>query len=255
MRKETPRANRSAVLFNRKLMAALPEFLFDPAHADFPGTGEALTGRGSALGLRYSGMHLVLKRYTRGGYPGKFIRDTYLYYGLRRTRMWREFELLGRLRELDLPVPRPVAARCEFTSPLTCRGQIITERIAAARPLADLLAETPLSAATWAGIGAVVSRFHQNGVFHADLNARNILLDHGGKAYLIDFDRGSLRTRRRHRWTRANLNRLLRSLRKCKRLNPRLHFAEADWPAFMEGYDASRPGAGPAGLNRLPTVS
>ncbi|OWT56289.1 hypothetical protein CEY11_19750 [Candidimonas nitroreducens] len=54
---------------------------------------------------------------------------------------------------------------------------------------------------------------HQAGVWHADLNAYNILLDRQGAAWLIDFDRGR-RGKLTPRQRRDNLLRLRRSLLK-----------------------------------------
>jgi 3-deoxy-D-manno-octulosonic acid kinase len=96
----------------------------------------------------------------------------------------------------------------------------------------------PLAPASWSEVGRVIARFHRNAVYHADLNARNILLNSAGQVFLIDFDKGRIRPRHRHRWAPSNLKRLLRSLNKCKRLNPRLCFSEADWACLLEGYES-----------------
>jgi 3-deoxy-D-manno-octulosonic acid kinase len=56
----------------------------------------------------------------------------------------------------------------------------------------------------------VIARFHGAGVWHADLNAHNVLVSPAG-IYLIDFDRGRLRAPADD-WQQANLQRLRRSL-------------------------------------------
>ncbi|HVF34656.1 MAG TPA: lipopolysaccharide kinase InaA family protein, partial [Candidatus Saccharimonadia bacterium] len=61
--------------------------------------------------------------------------------------------------------------------------------------------------------GDTIRRFHDAGVWHADLNAHNVLRDEAGAFWLLDFDRGWLAPPR-ERWRRANLARLERSLRK-----------------------------------------
>lgn len=61
-------------------------------------------------------------------------------------------------------------------------------------------------------VGALVARFHRAGIWHADLNAHNVLVTPDG-LYLIDFDRGRLRTPATA-WQQANLQRLRRSLLK-----------------------------------------
>jgi 3-deoxy-D-manno-octulosonic acid kinase len=82
-------------------------------------------------------------------------------------------------------------------------------------------------------IGCCLRRFHAAGVYHADLNARNILVDARGSVWLLDFDRA--------RWVapnsrrlKKNLQRLLQSLRKLDCLSA----AELDsgWSDLIAGY-------------------
>ena len=84
-------------------------------------------------------------------------------------------------------------------------------------------------------MGACIHKFHRAGVSHADLNARNLLLNRSsGKVYLVDFDRctmnpGTLVD------GKSNLARLKRSLLK---LWPRdnLGSLQACWQALLGGY-------------------
>ena len=190
------------------------------------------------MGFVHAGVPLIRKRYERGGCVRHLIRDSYAYLGLQRTRMWREFHLLVRLGELGLPVPVPVAVRCERNSFVSYRGELVTRCLTAARTLVEVLEETPLSAATWASVGRVMATFHREDVFHADLNARNIMLDRAGGIFLIDFDKGVIRPRLKRRWAAASLERLARSLRKAKRLSGRIHFSEENLRSLREGYRA-----------------
>src|SRR5690606_9287058 len=130
---------------------------------------------------------------------------------------------LQELWQLALPVPQPVAARCEKIAPFLYRGDLITRRIPAARTLAETLRDQPLAEELWSALGATLARFHRHGVYHADLNANNILLDDSGHFYLLDFDRGEQR-RPETAWQRNNLDRLLRSLHKLQRLHNVFHF-------------------------------
>jgi 3-deoxy-D-manno-octulosonic acid kinase len=59
-------------------------------------------------------------------------------------------------------------------------------------------------------VGALVARFHRAGIWHADLNAHNVLVTNE-ELYLIDFDRGRQREPA-DSWQQANLLRLRRSL-------------------------------------------
>src|SRR5690606_5957198 len=131
------------------------------------------------------------RHYRRGGIFGPWLVDRYLWLGLVRTRAVREWTLLAELYGQGLPVPRPVAVRVCRTG-LCYRADIVTERIAPAESLAERLAREPLSASGWRAIGACIRRFHDAGIWHADLNAHNVLLTADGP-HLLDFDRGRRR--------------------------------------------------------------
>src|SRR5690606_23769815 len=179
---------------------------------------------------------LVLKRYHRGGLIGRFVKDSYLFCGLNRTRMWREFELLASMRELGLPVPRPIAVRCVRNSPVCYQGEMIAERIPNSRTLAEILCTESLSEKTWESVGLVIRRFHQHAVEHADLNACNILLNAHGQVFLIDFDKSVIHNKRDLNWCQANLSRLRRSLNKWKKREDGFHFDNRNWQALEHGY-------------------
>jgi len=116
------------------------------------------------------------------------------------------------LFEVKLPVPRPLAALCEHRG-IFSTGAIMTARIEEAQPLADLLPATGIESGLWAKVGRCISRFHRAGVWHADLNARNILLTAEPSVFLIDFDRARF-TPGHAVAGKDNLSRLYRSLQK-----------------------------------------
>src|SRR5699024_7910989 len=142
------------------------------------------SGRGAAWFLRpEQGGAWVLRHSRRGGLVARISDDRYLWLGAERCRVMQEFRLLTELRKRGLPVPAPVAARvsrhgCVYT------GDLITVQVDNARPLADWLAEKALAAAVWRRIGTIIARFHHAGVYHHDLNARNILVDDNGNVTL-----------------------------------------------------------------------
>ena len=71
------------------------------------------------------------------------------------------------------------------------------------------------------------------------MNAYNIQVDGDGDIWMLDFDRGALKTA--GAWQQQTLSRLHRSLRKVLNLDPRLHFRVANWEQLLEGYfNASR---------------
>ncbi len=189
-------------------------------------------GRGAAVFVRGEGGDYVLRHYRRGGLPAKLSDDCYLWSGLERSRPWHEWHLLVTLQAHDLPAPRPVAVRV-VQSGLCYRADIVTARIAG-QALAQILGREPLPRENWREVGACIRRFHEAGVYHADLNAHNILLDEAGRVFLVDFDRG--RFRLPGDWRQSNLDRLQRSLRKLASLDVRFAFNESDWDVLIQGY-------------------
>ncbi len=149
--------------------------------------GEA-TGRGSAWFIDAPFGPVVLRQYLRGGWAAKFSRTAYFFTTVARSRPFLEFNVLASLHELGLPVPRPLAALCEHHGVISS-GALITVRIEGAQTLADLLPGTGIGDEQWANVGKCTRRFHQAGLWHADLNARNILFDAESCVFLIDFDR------------------------------------------------------------------
>ena len=197
--------------------------------------GEAV-GRGTALFLDTPFGEAVLRRYLRGGIPGRLVRDRYLYTGRERTRPVAEFRLLARLHEAGLPVPAPLAAMVSRAG-LTYTGSLLMARIPDAVPAADRLSEFAGQADAWARIGACIRRFHRHDVVHADLNARNILVDGAGRVFLIDFDRARVAPGADRAFA-GNLNRLRRSLEK---LWPTSSWDRLDvcWSNLEAGYEAA----------------
>lgn len=195
-------------------------------------------GRGTAWFVRADSVDLVVRHYRRGGVLAPMWRDRYPWVGLSRTRAWREWHLLATLQQRDLPVPQPVAARV-IREGLFYTADIITCRLPDCRPLADMLSEAPLPAFVWQAVGACVGRFHDEQLYHADLNAANILLDQPDHVYLVDFDRA--RFRNPGRWRAANLSRLRRSLNKFAGMYTRFYFSDEDWEALLAGYSRKRP--------------
>jgi 3-deoxy-D-manno-octulosonic acid kinase len=191
-------------------------------------------GRGSAWFVGEDG-RWVLRHYRRGGFMARLSEDRYGWWSEPRVRAFAEWHLHQTLRELGLPVPKPVAAAYR-RSGLTYRCDIITERIQATRPLSALIAAAPLPAQNWQSLGRVLARFHRAGVDHADLNAHNILFSAADSNFhLIDFDRGRMRGAAGlgAAWQRRNLERLHRSLVKVA---PLAQFTQRQWDWLLQGY-------------------
>ena len=191
-------------------------------------------GRGTTFFIQHQGRDFVLRHYQRGGLATKFSVDRYIYLGLRFTRPWREWALLTRMLEKGLPVPVPAAIKVERHG-LLYAADIMMLRIPGARSLMSILMGDELTEGYWIAIGSMIRRFHEQGVYHADLNANNIMLDEGGRCYLIDFDRCKIK-KPALKWQKENLLRLKRSLNKISANNEVFYFVEENWRSLLRGY-------------------
>lgn len=221
--------------------------VFDPGYwREQCAIGSAAGGRGSAWRIQDSERDWYLRLYRRGGLPGRFIHDRYLFTGLNSTRPWREWNLLADLFAQGLPVPRPVAAAV-WRGPIGYRGGIITEAVTGVT-LASRLKEGVVGEPEWRAAGQAIRRLHDARVWHADLNAHNVLIDVSRdppRAALVDFDRSRVRASR-DGWRAANLQRLLRSLRKVSETSEQRDAAERGFLQIKDSYET----AAPASANR-----
>ena len=156
--------------------------------------------RGTSVFFKVAeGRELALKHYCRGGFPGRWIRDRYLFLGAHKTRSFAEWRALRVAYVAGLPVPMPVSARYR-RSGAAYTADLITLSCRPARPLADCLVDGALPADVWRRIGAVARELADAGVEHADLNARNILVaSDTGDVFVLDFDRARTDVPRRKR--------------------------------------------------------
>ena len=212
-----------------------PEFLSSDASLGYRRLMPAsVKGRGILHVFTYRGCALVLRHYYRGGAVSRFVKDTYLWCGLNKTRAMAELKTLLALRHLDLPVPIPVAVRI-LRGNLTYRADLVTRFIPKASSLSARLAEHRLPPDTWRRIGTVIRQFHDHGCDHADLNAHNILIDEKEKVFLLDFDRAVLGSSD-VKAGKNNIARLQRSLLKLKDSGSSFNYLEQDFKFLMEGY-------------------
>lgn len=212
MQERTHKDAEGAILFDAAVSPQVGHEWFVP---DYWRKRDALRtqvgGRGGVAIIAAPIGECVLRHYRRGGLVAALMGDRYLWTGADRTRPFEEFRLLAEIARLGLPGPVVVAARyCRHG--LVYSADLITRRIADAQTLAECLAAGRLDGELAEEVGALVARFHRAGIWHADLNAHNVLVT-PDELYLIDFDRGRLRTPA-DAWQQANLQRLRRSLLK-----------------------------------------
>ncbi|WP_072325745.1 3-deoxy-D-manno-octulosonic acid kinase [Marinospirillum alkaliphilum] len=209
------------ILYDPQCISNISAAWFD---ADYWQTQQALLGgapgRGTSAFILTPAGEAVWRHYHRGGLPGRFIRDRYLWTGLNTTRAWQEFHLTNKLLSLGLPVPQPLAAAVK-RSGLTYTADLITLRLPNVMPLAECLLSPDyqsLIPALLHQVGACIQRFHAVGLDHVDLNPRNLLVRlQDQQVWLIDFDRCRL-GQPDARIAERNLQRLQRGLIKLNAL-------------------------------------
>lgn len=197
-------------------------------------TTKSEKGRGTTWFFTKNGLELVLRHYLRGGLAAGISNDRYLWYGLAKTRAWLEWHLLAKMQQLDLPAPRPFAAHVNHLG-LSYTADIVTFEIKNVSTLTKLLSQHGIDNQTWHNIGICISQFHNNGIYHADLNASNILIRNDGEVFVTDFDKGKVLPARKS-WQTENINRLKRSLLKFQASTENFHFTGADWDTLQTGY-------------------
>ena len=192
----------------------------------------ASSGRGSAWMIKSGNEKMMLRHYYRGGFPAKFNKDKYLWTGLNQTRSFNEYRLLAKMVAMKLPVPVPVAAQVSKIG-LFYQANILIKYIPHDSTFAGLL-NTSCSEKIWFQTGKTIALFHNKGIYHADLNANNILIN-SNEVYLIDFDH-SKQSPRKNIWQNANIKRLKRSIDK---LTTDDHIAANDkkWLVLKKAYN------------------
>jgi tRNA A-37 threonylcarbamoyl transferase component Bud32 len=149
------------------------------------------------------------------------------------------------LRRRGLPTVEVLAAYVEKICGPFYRGWLVTKQL---EPAKDLWNALQSGFGHRVGIDAIlqavavsIRRMHREGVYHRDLNLKNILVDSspaGAESYIIDFDNSILVLGQLPApLAKKNLDRLLRSIRK---LDPqRQYFSPAYWDKFLTYYNAA----------------
>ena len=227
-----------AILFDASVVgqAQFDARWFDADHWRTNGLASAAAGgRGGVVIAHAPQGDWVLRHYHRGGLVARLLGDRYLWNGAQATRGFAELRLLDELTRRGFDVPQPVAARYR-RSGAHYRADLITGFIADAVTLAACTRTGRFDVLLAQRTGFAVARMHAAGVYHADLNAHNILVG-PEKVWLIDFDRGQLRAPQRP-WRLANLARLRRSLVKIGAANgDEAGFEHGVWRSLMSAYE------------------
>ncbi len=234
MARQITASGQSVIVYDDDLISHIDETLFDAARWSQAVAVDGIgSGRGKVLFIEHDDQQWVLRHYCRGGMARRLSADQFLWFGLHRTRAFREWALLEHMYSSVLPVPRPVAARVERRG-VVYTADLITARIADVTTLSERLSGTAQSAETWRSVGKLIASFHTAGICHADLNAHNIQIDAENRLYLLDFDRGRAMDAPGG-WMQRNLDRLHRSLTKLLAQGV-IHFSDGDWTDLLDGY-------------------
>jgi len=210
----------------------------------------ALQGRGAigaVAGLLLDGSRVLARRARRGGLIGRLIPDVFCG----RCRPFRELAAAQRALERGVPTAEVVAAaRTTAFGPLY-RGTVYTKELTGVADMKSYLAATtePPDAtflqrrrAVLREVGRVVRLAHDAGLYHADLQLKNLLARYNERAevFLIDLDKA--------RWFRVlpralrmmNLLRLKRSAAKAVRSGVRI--TRTDMLRVLQGYTSADSG-------------
>jgi 3-deoxy-D-manno-octulosonic acid kinase len=230
-----------AILYDKNIINQISDECFTAEgwlHAEAVSGELRSAGRGTTLYVGNVPRRFVLRHYVRGGLIGRLVHDSYIFSGAERTRSFREWRLLDKLRSNNMRVPQPAAARyCRQGTLYT--ADILTVRIEDIVSLSQYLARQRPDEDFWRAIGAAIHEFHVAGVYHADMNAYNLQIDRAGKLWMLDFDKGALRPP--GPWQQQTLRRLERSLTKIVGLDPTISFRPQNWEQLLDGYfSASR---------------
>jgi len=156
-------------------------------------TVELAGGRGTSQKIVIDGQFYVLRQYLRGGLIARFLHDQYIWTGFNRTRPFVEQQAIQHALQHNLPVAEVVAFSVQKNG-LFYRASIISRFIDNEGTLASFLYDNKLAEKKWLELGKLIRSLHQANLYHADLNANNILIDEAGKFYIIDFDKAEIKT-------------------------------------------------------------
>ncbi len=241
MTETVERTKNGAILYDKAIINQISAERFTPQgwpHAEVLTGPLRSAGRGNTVFVGNIPRQFVLRHYMRGGLVGKIVRDSYMFSGEDLTRSFLEWRLLDKLAANNMNVPRPAAARFRRRGTFYT-ADIITVRIPDVVSLAEYITGVDHGEAFWQVVGAAIWKFHEAGVYHADMNAYNVQVDKDGDIWMLDFDKGSLKVP--GPWQQQTLSRLHRSLEKVVGLDPNIRFRTANWEQLLEGYfNASR---------------
>lgn len=234
-----PQGNRLAVRADRQR-----EIMFSTClDIESYGAAAGLYGRGDMRSVQLAdGTTALFRRYRHGG----ILRSiTGMWFFSWPPRPFRELSITEELRRRGVPTVEVYAACVGKIAGPFYRGWLVTRQLEGAHDLWAALhsgfCQSVGIEAVLKAVAAAIRRMHREGVYHHDLNLKNILVRStaaGVESHVIDFDKAILLLGQLPvPMAEMNLDRLLRSIGK---LDPqRQYFPPAAWDGFIEYYNAS----------------
>jgi len=168
----------------------------------------------------------VLRTHRRGGLLGRFLEQGFLL----RNRPLIEFYTHSIVLQKGIPAPALLGVRWERRG-LLYYGALATELLPG-EDLHEWLSADKDNAAETKDIlykcGACIRLMHDNEVWHADLQVKNLFVSDSG-IFLLDFDKAQMHERMSSRKCARNLLRLRRSFAK-------LGYPPSFWLNILDGY-------------------
>lgn len=214
---------RATALVLRSFAGALREILDAGTLYDYAASAPdalRLEGRAPvyAVPLGEGGERVVVRHTVRGGLVGRLVYDRFLPP----TRAARELAAAFRLRLSGVPTPEVVAVVTYPAGAMLRRADIATRYIGGGADLGAVFSDVrnddqrrPILDA----VAMLLTRMNRAGAQHPDFNLRNILVtsaESGYVAHVLDVDRVNFHLPGDPLVASANLDRLVRSLRKWR---------------------------------------
>lgn len=241
--------NGANVLVARSLAAVTREILeHDTLYSYAAKVPDALVFQGRApvyaIPLAPLSGRVAVRHVMRGGFAGRLLHDRFLPP----TRVARELTAAFRLRLGGVPTPEVLAVGTYPAGGFFRRADVVTRFIEGGADLSAVFGDVRNDAQRHPILDAVaklLSRLTASGAQHPDLNLKNVLIssaDDGYIAHVLDVDRVHFHVPGDPLVARANIERLMRSLRQWRtRLAPRSNALSDDDMTYLALAAAAQP--------------
>jgi tRNA A-37 threonylcarbamoyl transferase component Bud32 len=201
----------------------------------------AFQGRGRLRALRLRNQHTALIRpYRHGGLFRHLLGESFFTWP---PRPFRELAITEEVRRRGVPTVEVYAACVKRTWGPFYRGWLVTRQLTDSRDLWEAIQDGFIrnigTKKVLAAVAVSLRGLHREGVYHRDLNLKNILVrresDHHVRGYIIDFDKATLFLGEvPMTLVQKNLYRLLQSANKLD--SKRVYISDDDWKCFVDSY-------------------